>query len=226
MQLKIEKLRKGDVLDAPRHPSRLSQTESVSIVIEAIRRRKTNVPLDRAVEVGHVRTGRKYIYLTMGTWAVVRRPIGTLVSVAVRVPEASLEGSGDVAGDRPAAEGFRGGDPVSIIRDAAEAALEAAEYADKPADFVSEGGQAFRNGQRPVPFNYVRSQFAHVEDNSEFYRIQVRSDARDAHTKWMNISPAQFAAIREILAEGESAPQCQHVLYECGACGEQCNIEE
>jgi hypothetical protein len=38
-------------------------------------------------------------------------------------------------------------------------------------------------------------------DEPDFYRIQIRSNVADAHTKWMNISPAELAAFRAVLAE-------------------------
>lgn len=48
---------------------------------------------------------------------------------------------------------------------------------------------------------YESRQLDRIEDKSApFYRMQMYAAVGDGHTHWMNISQAQFAAIREILA--------------------------
>lgn len=37
-------------------------------------------------------------------------------------------------------------------------------------------------------------------DAPDFYRVQFRSNVAAAHTRWLNISPDELAAFREILA--------------------------
>jgi hypothetical protein len=64
-------------------------------------------------------------------------------------------------------------------------------------------------------FNYEASQLDRLEP-AEFYRLQIRSDVR-GETKWLNITPAQLAAIREILTGEDdepdwSAPHMQNYL--------------
>jgi hypothetical protein len=39
------------------------------------------------------------------------------------------------------------------------------------------------------------------QDEPDFYRIQIRSNVAALSTKWMNISPAELAGFRAVLAE-------------------------
>ena len=48
-------------------------------------------------------------------------------------------------------------------------------------------------------FNYEARQLDRLEP-AEFYRLQIRSDNR-GETKWLNITPAQLAEIRKVLAD-------------------------
>lgn len=184
----VEELRSGDVLQPDSDETTLDMVRDAMNVPTRTERTNTFLKLQQqAKRVERIHSiGRIYAHITMGTYAVVSRRKGTLVSVDRPEPNGPQRGSGDVAEANPQ-------------HDAACSVYYSDDVTGEPYD-CDCGAEP----PRPEPFSYVRSQFNHVEDSSEFYRLQVRSNNRGAHTKWMNVSPEQFRAIREILAEGES----------------------
>lgn len=148
-----------------------------------------------------LKVGRMYVSVTMSTYAVVSLRKGSPVSV-YRNDANSTQDAAPAVLEHTA-------DCVSYLSDDVTGESYVCDCSAQNGTRVTRTVQASTVHSivypaQVKPFSYARSQFDDVEDDSEFYRIQVRSDARGAHTKWMNITPAQFSAIREILAEEES----------------------